>query len=202
MALIDKKILGSERDAVQVKSVEGVRLTGSVAENKNVFDKFPQLIMDKFNELIESLSALGLDDIAEDLNDRYLKVEVDNLVAEATEGMIRKILVNGTEAPVMNGVATLNVTAEGGGGGVNITALNETMYASKWVGTQYSFSDVYPEGSFNIEIEPSDLCTFEQLDAWGSARICGSATANVCTAKGAVPSIDIPIILKVVTAND
>ena len=38
--LVDKKILESERNQVYVKSNEGVRLNGSVEENKDVFDTF------------------------------------------------------------------------------------------------------------------------------------------------------------------
>ena len=46
--LIDKKILESERNAVYVKSTEGSRLAGTVEQNKNVFDKYPELIKEKF----------------------------------------------------------------------------------------------------------------------------------------------------------
>ena len=69
--LVDKKILESERNQVYVKSNEGVRLNGSVTENKNVFDKFPQLIMNKYNELITLLIASGLDTVADDFLNRY-----------------------------------------------------------------------------------------------------------------------------------
>ena len=55
------KIKNSERNQVFVKSTEGSRLTGTVEENKNVFDKFPQLIMDKFNQLVEDLISLGVE---------------------------------------------------------------------------------------------------------------------------------------------
>ena len=78
--LVDKKILESERNQVYVKSNEGVRLNGSVEENKDVFDKFPQLIMNKYNELIDLLIASGLDTVADDLLNRYTKNETDSLV--------------------------------------------------------------------------------------------------------------------------
>lgn len=73
------------------------------------------------------------------------------------------------------------------------------MKASKWVDNKYSFEEDYPYEQYDIEIEPSDTCTIEQLDAWANARIVGSSTSNVCTAFVETPTIDIPIIIKVVT---
>lgn len=53
------KILTSEIQSNYVKSVAGNKLTGTVTENKNVFDKFPQLVADKFNALIDTLASTG-----------------------------------------------------------------------------------------------------------------------------------------------
>ena len=89
--LADKKILESERNQVYVKSNEGVRLNGSVAENKDVFDKFPQLIMNKYNELIDLLIASGLDTVADDFLNRYTKTETDNLVETETCTLVADI---------------------------------------------------------------------------------------------------------------
>lgn len=86
--LVDKKILESERNQVYVKSNEGVRLNGSVTENKDVFDKFPQLIMNKYNELIDLLIASGLDTVADDFLNRYTKTETDSLVETETAMLI------------------------------------------------------------------------------------------------------------------
>ena len=89
--LVDKKILESERNQVYVKSNEGVRLNGSVAENKDVFDKFPQLIMNKYNELIDLLIASGLDTVADDFLNRYTKTETDSLVETETAMLVADI---------------------------------------------------------------------------------------------------------------
>lgn len=86
--LVDKKILESERNQVYVKSNEGVRLNGSVAENKDVFDKFPQLIMNKYNELIDLLIASGLDTVADDFLNRYTKTETDSLIETKTAMLV------------------------------------------------------------------------------------------------------------------
>lgn len=92
--LVDKKILESERNQVYVKSNEGVRLNGSVTENKDVFDKFPQLIMNKYNELIDLLIASGLDTVADDFLNRYTKTETDSLIETETSTLVADIGVD------------------------------------------------------------------------------------------------------------
>lgn len=241
MALIEKKITSSERDAVQVKSIEGSRLAGSVSENKNVFDKFPQLIMDKFNELVDALSTLGLDDIVEDLNNRYTKPEVDSIV----NGTVKKIVLNGKELEEDDdGTVNIWFTAEGGDmetyatkayveeglitleGTVNETfeAINETFEAvnenmnvlrndvvgtvvtkmlavDNWQEGVYSFEEEYPSANYDVSLELSSECTTEQIYAFGDALIVGNIETNSCIAKGTVPTIDIPVVLKVVKKN-
>lgn len=91
MALSDKKILTSERNATYVKSNQGQRLTGTVEQNKDAFDKFPQLIMDKYNALIDVLTELGLDSIVTDFSSRYTKTETDTLVSEETNDLVETI---------------------------------------------------------------------------------------------------------------
>lgn len=91
MALSDAKILESERNAVYVKSNAGARLLGTIEENKNAFDKFPQLNMDKHNSLIDLLTALGLDSITTDLSDRYTKTEADTKISEETNDLVETI---------------------------------------------------------------------------------------------------------------
>lgn len=89
--LVDKKILESERNQVYVKSNEGARLNGSVEENKDAFDKFPQLIMNKYNELIDLLIASGLDTVADDFLNRYTKTETDSLIETETSTLVADI---------------------------------------------------------------------------------------------------------------
>ena len=100
--LVDKKILESERNQVYVKSNEGVRLKGSVEENKDAFDKFPQLIMNKYNELIDLLIASGLDTVADDFLNRYTKTETNSLVETETA-----ILVADIDIDLNTGVITV-----------------------------------------------------------------------------------------------
>lgn len=91
MALSDKKILTSERNAAYVKSNQGRRLNGTVKQNKDAFDKFPQLIMDKYNELVDLLTALGLDSIVTDISSRYTKTETDTKISTETNDLIETI---------------------------------------------------------------------------------------------------------------
>ena len=91
MALSDKKILTSERNAAYVKSNQGRRLNGTVEQNKDAFDKFPQLIMDKYNELVDLLTALGLDSIVTDISSRYTKTETDTKISTETNDLIETI---------------------------------------------------------------------------------------------------------------
>ena len=91
MTLVDKKVLESDRNAVYVKSTEGDRLVGTTEENKNVFDKYPELIRAKYNELIDLLIASGLDNIVDDLANRYTKDESNALVEAETKDLVADI---------------------------------------------------------------------------------------------------------------
>lgn len=73
-----------------------------------------------------------------------------------------------------------------------------TMLASGWVENVYSFETEYPNSKNDITIEVASTATAEQFEAFGGAMICGSADRNIATAIGDVPTVDIPIIIKVV----
>ena len=76
--------------------------------------------------------------------------------------------------------------------------LSEIMVASGWVENRYSFEESYPHTRYNISIEVAPTATSEQFETFGAAMICGSADSNIATAIGDVPTVDIPIIIKVV----
>lgn len=68
-----------------------------------------------------------------------------------------------------------------------------------WNGKTYSFEEIFPVAIYDIEISlDSNGLTADQLQAFTAARIVGNATANVIKAFGDVPTVDIPIIMKVV----
>lgn len=124
--LVDKKILESERNQVYVKSNEGVRLNGSVTENKDVFDKFPQLIMNKYNELIDLLIASGLDTVADDFLNRYTRTETDALVETETAMLVADIGID-----LNTGIIT--VTKKGGSETTIDTALEKVPSTFEFV---------------------------------------------------------------------
>lgn len=74
------------------------------------------------------------------------------------------------------------------------------LKSSKWDATTktYSFESTYPNANYDIEIALDSTATSEQAEAFNDAQIVGSATSNVIKAYGDVPTVDIPIIIKVV----
>lgn len=75
-----------------------------------------------------------------------------------------------------------------------------TLLVSDWYSTcLYSFEIEYPSSIYDIEIALDSTATSEQAEAFNGAQIAGSATSNIIKAYGEVPTVDIPIIIKVVT---
>lgn len=81
------------------------------------------------------------------------------------------------------------------------TIVASTMTAAGWNSAtkKYSFETNYPSASYDIEVALDSTATSEQAEAFNVAQIVGSATSNIIKAYGDVPTVDIPIILKVVT---
>lgn len=81
------------------------------------------------------------------------------------------------------------------------TITTTTLLASNWDSTAktYSFETDYPSASYDIEVALDSTATSEQAEAFNGAQIVGSATSNVVKAYGDVPTVDISIIIKVVT---
>ena len=77
------------------------------------------------------------------------------------------------------------------------TYVNVTMTHSGWSGSQYSFENTYPNANYNISVSVASTATSTQFDAFGKAKIVDNATTNVIKALGTVPTIDIPVMLKV-----
>ena len=90
--------------------------------------------------------------------------------------------------------------SESGSGGVCIATYGTTLTASNWDSTSktYSFESDYPNATHDIEIALDSTATTAQAEAFNGAQIVGSATSNVVKAYGIVPTVDIPIILRVV----
>ena len=78
------------------------------------------------------------------------------------------------------------------------TISTSTMSASGWSNGVYSFESTYPVATYDIEIALDSTATATQAEAFNGALIAGSATSNVVKAYGIVPTVDIPICIKVV----
>lgn len=74
-----------------------------------------------------------------------------------------------------------------------------TLQASNWSGSTYSFEATYPASDYDLEVGPDSTCSAAQLSAYNDANIVGSSASNVLTAFGTVPTVDIPIFIKVVS---
>ena len=74
------------------------------------------------------------------------------------------------------------------------------LEVSKWDSTAktYSFESTYPNASYDIEIALDSTATAEQAEAFNGTQIVGSATSNTIKAYGIVPTVNIPVVLKVV----
>ena len=75
-----------------------------------------------------------------------------------------------------------------------------TLLSSNWDSTAktYSFETDYPVATYDIEIALDSTATTAQAEAFNGAQIAGSATSNIIKAYGIVPTVDIPVVLKVV----
>lgn len=79
-----------------------------------------------------------------------------------------------------------------------------TIASSGWSNGVYSaLQTTYPAASYDLEIVLNgSIITAEQKNAWDSAQIVGGSSTNVLTAFGTVPSVDIPVIIKVTPTTD
>lgn len=79
------------------------------------------------------------------------------------------------------------------------TIIADTLSASAWSNGTYSFESTYPASIYNLEVALNSTATIAQAESFNGAQIVGSATSNVVKAYGEVPTVDIPVIIKVVT---
>lgn len=75
-----------------------------------------------------------------------------------------------------------------------------TLLASSWdsAAKTYSFETNYPMATYDLEIALDSTATTAQAEAFNGAQIAGSATSNTIKAYGIVPTVNIPVVLKVV----
>jgi len=82
------------------------------------------------------------------------------------------------------------------------TYIKYTLQNSGWSASVYSGLEIlYPAETYNLEIQLSNSCTSNEIDAWNDAKILGSITNNNLYAKGDYPTISIPTYLKIVEVD-
>lgn len=178
MAIIDAKILETERNAIYVKSVSGERLTGTVLQNKDVFDKFPQLIMTKYNNLIDLLIALNIDNLTTSLSDRYTKDEADEKIAEETNDLVANVSID-----TQTGIIT--ITNKDGTSSVIDTALEKVPATFEFIededADKYYIKVTNVDGS-STQTEVTNLMnqfTFTTSDIIGFSQTKNGTTTTV-----------------------
>lgn len=80
----------------------------------------------------------------------------------------------------------------------SIRYVTATISASGWSGKTYSLEADYPKSACNVDVSLAPTATAAQYQAFAKAKLTGSHNSNVITALGAVPAVDIPVILMVV----
>lgn len=73
---------------------------------------------------------------------------------------------------------------------------SDTLSSNGWSGSTYSFSSIYPDDEYNIEISLDNSASSSQRSAYAAAMLVGSGSGNTITALGTVPQVDIPIIIR------
>ena len=128
---------------------------------------------------------------------KALENKIDNTIANIREENAEFIgTINNLMVDLANTSDEIEIGLPGKENKATIVA--GTMLASGWSNGSYSFENTYPVSKYNIEIALNNTATADQADAFNSANIVGSATTNIVKAYGKVPTVNIPIIIKVV----
>ena len=107
------------------------------------------------------------------------------------------LTIGGTQQTTVEGA--LGALNNAGGGGSSASYVAHTIAANGWdANNVYSFETQYPNASYDIEeIYPNESTTDAQSRAWNNTGCNGYYTTNIIKAKsGVVPSVDIPVTLK------
>lgn len=151
--------------------------------------------------------ALVLDDILDQWSDNYDAVNAQfdtwfNGKKSSVESTLdTKITETETWAQQKKQVVNNLIAGLEEGGFEKKSVYSETtLLASNWNATAktYSFESTYPVASYDIEMWLNSTATDEQAEAFNGAQIESVYGQNVAKARGEVPTIDIPVILKVV----
>lgn len=142
------------------------------------------------------------------IGDGTTKLKDLNFVSVPTEGNNGDALVKNEkgskwEAPVEATLIELPIGTLKSDGttitGITTKYLTTTLAVANWSNKTYSFETAYPNSQYDITVSVAPTATTTEYDAFSNAKICGDATQNIIKAIGTVPTIAIPVIIKVVS---
>ena len=76
--------------------------------------------------------------------------------------------------------------------------IQKDISAAAWSDGVYSFESDFPNANYDIEIELDSTATESQVEAWSSAKVTSVFGTNTMKALGDVPTVDIPVIVKLI----
>lgn len=78
------------------------------------------------------------------------------------------------------------------------TVVETTLLASNWTSDVYSFEATYPYAEYDLFLaNPTSTCSDEAWDAYKAMEPSPIENVNAFMARGEVPTVDIPVIMKV-----
>jgi phage-related tail fiber protein len=127
------------------------------------------------------------------ITDAYTQVQTDNLLKDKADKATTIAGYGVTDAYTKTETDTL-LKAKAN----TTTVVTYTLKSGSWANSQYSLESAYPSASYDVEVGINgDSATDAQYKAWAALKPMDSAS-NILKIKGKTPTIDIPVLLKVV----
>lgn len=162
MAITDNKITTGEVNSNHVKNAPNV-LTGTAQTNKNYFDKLPELIVSKHNDLIDDIDTGKQDTLVSGTN---IKTVNSTSLLGSGNVSVQPTLVSGTN------IKTVNSTSLLGSGNV---AVQPTLVSGTNIKTINNNSIL---GSGNVAVQPT-LVSGTNIKTINNNSILGSGNLTV-----------------------
>lgn len=162
MAITDYKITTGEVNSNHVKNAPNI-LTGTAQTNKNYFDKLPELIVSKHNNLIDAIGTDKQDKLVSGTN---IKTVNSTSLLGSGNVSVQPTLVSGTN------IKTVNSTSLLGSGNV---AVQPTLVSGTNIKTVNSTSLL---GSGNVAVQPT-LVSGTNIKTINNNSILGSGNITI-----------------------
>lgn len=196
--------LNSYRDAIA---------NGNDTEAQAIIDANPNLLKDyifnaeKYNKIVDAIMAL---------QKHYVDFFKNAISAAMGELGIRSEKATGEGADTKNANSAYSITASEGIFEFKSTYRTFTLNHEKWkiqTANQLWYYDLedsdsmtdktslsgtaYPHNDYDVEVVLSNTASIEQVKAWGKMMPSGYQTYNRIGTRVGIPSVDIPVLLKI-----